>query len=222
MAIDRNKFKDTTKLTDLAEQDKKVENLNQQKNQNNRAGYLTIENGENKFRIYPPHPNEKNNPFIQAKQIWWMPHMWEERDEDNKPVKDKKGNPVLKKGTKRIFDARIHSLVGRDIVSEYITFLENTFKDKGLKEEEVAEKMLPVFGSYQKKVNGIVGKPGWVIYCDKYDKNGNKTFGRLEMGKAVKQRLNDLISRENADEPIGTVSVNPFTDIEDGRLLIVE
>ena len=173
MAIDRSKFKDTTNLTDLKEADKKVDNLNQQK-QNNRAGYLSIEHGTNKLRIYPPHPNEHNHPFIQSKQVWWLPHMWPEKDEDGNEIKDKKGNQILKEGTKRIFDARIHSEVGRDIVAEYISTLETHFKEQGMNDDEVAEKMLPVFGSYQKKVNGIVGKPGWVVYCDKIDDKGGK------------------------------------------------
>ena len=220
MAILRDSFRDTTRIQDLKKADQKVEKLNRTQSQDY-AGYLSIEDGENKFRIYPPHPNKDSHPFVQAKQLWWLPWVYEKKDDDGNIIKDKNGNPVLQEGKKRVFDARIHSSIGSDIVAEYIDFYKKTCEDAGMSEDEVTEAMLPIYGSYQKKVQGIVGKPGWVIYSDKHSNSGGKEFGRLEIGKAVKYRLNDIIARESDDEPVGTVSQNPFTDLDDGRLLIV-
>jgi len=220
MGIERDKFRDTTRVEDLKKADQKVEKLNRTQT-SDYAGYLTIEDGENKFRIYPPHPNKDNHPFVQAKQLWWLPWVYEQKDDDGNVIKDKKGNPKMQDGKKRIFDARIHSKAGVDVVSEYIDFYKKMCEDAGMSEDEVTEAMLPIYGSYQKKIQGIVGKPGWVIYADEHNNAGGKEFGRLEIGKAVKYRLNDIIARESDDEPVGTVSQNPFTDLDDGRLLIV-
>jgi len=81
--------------------------------------------------------------------------------------------------------------------------------------------MLPIYGSYEEKVQGIVGKPSWVMYADKLE-GDKKEFCRLSIGKAVKNALNELCAIESADSPIGTESNNPFTDLDEGRALIIK
>lgn len=217
--FDRSKFKDTVTATQLKAEDQKVDNLTEKNNNNGGyVGYHKIVDGENKHRIYPAHPNDKGHSFIVPVQRWWLEVEVSDRDEKGAEKKDKSGKVILKKVRKRVFDGRIHSTVERDIVDEYIKFLTKKLKEDGLDDSEVSEKLLPVNGSYAKKINGITGKPEWIMYTDLIS-GTSKTFAKLLIGKAVKMRINDLIARESADEPIGSESTNPFTDPDEGRLM---
>lgn len=227
MSIDRSKFKDKTRASDLKTQDSIVENVIDKKNRGEYASYHKIENGDNVFRMYPPHPTDdedESNSFIETVQKWWLPADVEDRDDDGNVKTDSKGKPIIKRVRKTIFDARIHSSVGKDICNEYVEFLSKILKGDGLSQADIDEKMKPIYGHYSKnpseRVQGITGKPEWVAYADKIV-NGNSTFGRLSIGKAVKYRVNDIIAREEANEPIGTEATNPFTDIENGKALII-
>lgn len=217
--FDRSAFKDTITAAQLKAEDQKIKSVTSKSNDNGYVGYHTITEGLNRYRIYPAHPNDEGHSFIVPVQRWWLSIEVVERDENGKEKFDKKTKkPIMKMVRKRVFDGRIHSKVERDIVDEYIKFLTKILKEDGLSETEVQEKLLPINGSYAKKINGIVGKPEWMMYADHID-GKTKTFGKLPVGKAVKMRINDIIAREGADEPLGSESNNPFTDPDDGRLL---
>lgn len=221
MAIDRSKFKDKVSSKALKQRDQEIENTISDR-KGGYAGFLSIDDGQNKFRIYPPHPNDEGNKFVQAKQVWWLPVMTEKKDKNKEVVKNEDGSAVMVEVRKPIFDSRIHSEnMNIDLVDEYIKFLKNKLSDDGLSDDEIEEAMLPIYGSYAKKIQGIVGKPTWIVYADKH-KGNSKEFGRLEFGRAVKMGINDLIAVEEGDEPLTTEGINnPFTDVEEGRLLIV-
>lgn len=215
--FDRSQFKKTVSAEELKAQDEAIEKVAGNQRDNNYAGYHTIEEGVNKFRIYPGHMDDAGNPlpFIAPVQRWWLSVEVEDKDE-------KTGKVSTKVVRKRVFDGRVHSAIGKDIVDEYIKFLEKILREQGLTQEKIDEQMLPIYGRYSKdpkqRVNGITGKPEWIMFADKIEGSG-KVFGKLPIGKAVKIRLDDLIAREGADEPLGSDSTNPFTDPDDGRLL---
>lgn len=233
--FNRTKFKDSTTSESLKAADKTVESTIRSGQQGNYAGFLTIENGVNKFVLMPSHEtiqqmmpggeDVKNEPFVVPKQVYWLPREVDDKDDKGNVKKDKKGNPLKKIINARVFDARIHSEAKRDIVDFYINVykkqLEEEFGTDKAAEEIIKEKMLIINGSYQKRIQGIVGKPAWVVYAEKIV-GEQRTFGRLEMGKAVKLRLNELIAIEESNAPIGSESNNPFTDIENRRALIVK
>lgn len=232
--FNRSKFKDSTSSDALKAADKSVENVVRTNQRGNYAGFHTIENGINKFVLMPSHESIKQmmsdddikgEPFVVPKQIFWLPREVEDKDEKGAVKKDKKGNAIMKVINYPVMDARIHSEVKRDIVDVYI----NTFK-KQLEEElgtgkdaeaAIKERMLIVYGSYQKHIQGIVGKASWIMYAEKIT-GDQKVFGRLEIGKAVKMRINELIAIEEANMPIGTETNNPFTDIELRRALTIK
>lgn len=218
--FDRSKFKDKVTAQELKKQDQAMDVINHKDQDDTYAGFHKIVDGENKHRVYPAHPNETNNSFVVPVQRWWLEVEVPDKDEKGKEKRDRSGKLVTKMVRKRVFDGRIHSAVGKDIVDEYIKYLTKILKDNGCDQTEINEKLLPINGSFTQKVNGIVGKPEWVMYTDHIEGN-KKTFGRLPVGKAVKMRINDLIARESADEPLGSDSTNPFTDPDDGRLLII-
>ncbi len=231
MSIDRTKFIDTTNSSDLKSEDERVDKVSIKK-RNKSADYLSIDNGLNRFRCYPPHPDSKS-PFIVPKQVWWLPIEQDKRDEKGNPIKDKSGKVVTEIKNKSIFDARIHSSIKYndvpfDIVAAYVEFLRNKLKDDGYDDATIDEKMIHVYGSYQKKVIGISGKPEFVCYADKIlslnQDDGSiakKEFGRISFPKAVKMGINDKIAIEESNSPLGTISRNPFTPVDKGRLLLV-
>lgn len=68
MAIDRSKLK-ATSLNTLKKQDKEVAKVTSKKG--DRAGFVDIDDGWNKFRIYPAHP--ESSSFIFPKVVHWIP-----------------------------------------------------------------------------------------------------------------------------------------------------
>jgi hypothetical protein len=238
--FNREKFRDNTSSSSLKAADKSVENTIRTAREGHYAAFHQLEVGINKFALMPSHESIKqmmaditeeiaNEPFVVSKQIFWLPREVEDKNEKGEVKKDKKGNAMMKTVNMPVFDARIHSDVKKDIVDVYI----NTFK-KQLEEElgvgndaEIAikERMLHIFGKFSKnpneRVQGIVGKPSWIMYAEKIV-GDQKTFGRLEIGKAVKMRINELIAIEEANQPIGSESNNPFTDIELRRAMTIK
>ena len=70
MGIDRTKYK-ATNVSDLKKQDKKVQKIVGTKGRNDRASYLSLEEGENKIRIYPASLGASS--FIFPKTVHWLP-----------------------------------------------------------------------------------------------------------------------------------------------------
>ena len=234
--FNRSKFKDSVKSDELKAADKSVESIVKSSEKGNYAGFLSLEQGFNKFLLFPSHESIKqmmvengqeikNEPFVVSKQIFWLPREVEEKDDNGNVKKDKKGKSIMKIVNTPIFDARIHSEAKRDIVDFYITTLKKQFADEygtdRTAEEKIKEKMLPIYGSYAKRVMGIVAKPSWIMYAEKLVGN-QRVFGRFEIGKAIKMRINELIAIEESNQPIGSESNNPFTDIEDRRAIIIK
>jgi len=231
--FNRSAYKDKVTSEELKAQDKKVEDV-VKTGSKDFAGFLKIENGVNKFLIFPSHENIqqmlpsgeeiKNEPFVRSRQIYWLPKEVEEKDDKGVVKLDKRsGKPIMKVINSPVYDARIHSECGKDIVDIYITMLQKKFEEEfGVDaKDRIKEKMLPVYGSFQKRVMGIVAKPSWVLYAEKLV-GDTRTFGRLEIGKAVKMRINELIAMEESGAVIGSDSNNPFTDIELRRALTIK
>jgi hypothetical protein len=234
--FNRSKFKDSVNSEELKAADKVVEDVTRQGQSGHYAGFLKIENGSNKFLIYPSHEsiqqmmnenNEKeiqNEPFVVPKQVYWLPREVEDKDDKGEVKKDKKGKPLTTVKNMPVYDARIHSELKRDIVDHYITCLKAQLEEEIGSDDDakakIKELMLSVYGSYPKQVKGIIGKPSWIMYAQKLV-GDQKVFGRVECGKAVKMGVNDIIAIEESNQPIGSESNNPLTDIEDRRALII-
>lgn len=214
MAIDRSKFKSSV-TSAVKQQDKEVESI--VKNRGENAEFLKIKDGNNKFRIFPYHPDGGGSVYAEAKVIHWLPGESAERDDKGNIVKDDKGNPKIRKTNKPIFNSKVHGDTSKDIIEEYISFAEKVSKEIYAKEDDRKAFLEPIIGNFNKKINGILAKSSWVIYANKIE-GTTTTFGKLEIGKAVKFRLNAISATESSDEPLGT---DPFTDINDGRAIII-
>lgn len=228
----RKKLKPTP-VAAMEEQDQQLDKTLGRGNRNNTSDYHKIDNGKNVFRIYPPHDSidektGKPNPFAEPKVVTYIPAMVPERDADGKEIKEN-GKTKLKLSAKPVFNAKIHgktdawgNSVGKDAIEEFIRLtLEKAKVLYPDSEEERKKFCLPIFGQYSKdsskRVNGIIYQQTWIAYADKIE--GEKiTFGRLELKKAVKNRLNKIAAIESDNEPLGT---DPFTDLDEGRAIVI-
>jgi hypothetical protein len=80
--------------------------------------------------------------------------------------------------------------------------------------------LVPIYGVYSKdplkKVDGISYTTKWAMYVDKIAGGNFVKFGRVEIGKLVKKKINSISAIESSDSPLGT---DPFTDLDEGRAL---
>jgi len=215
-------------------QDKKLNDTLGIKEYSGRDGHK-IEDGRNLFRIYPPHePVDENgiaNPFAEPKVITYLPAMVADKDKDGNFLKD--GDKVrLKLGVKPVFNSKVHGKLDskrnpltKDLVEEFIRIANEKAKTLTSKEEK-ERFLLPIYGAYSPdpklRVNGIVYQPKWEVYADKI--KGDQSIGYtsvfkpLEIGKAVKNRMNVISAMESANEPLGT---DPYTDLDEGRAVVI-
>jgi hypothetical protein len=210
MPIDRSKFK----AAPISAMKKLDGELGQRKGYSNyqKVGYHTIDSGDNKFRIYPPHPEQKEPVFWFPKSVAFLSL---ETD-----LYDEKGEKTGQKEIKRrpVFTSDIHGpkeLAGKDLIKMYIEYAKAQFTNIFETPDEIknASDLL-----YNWKV-GVAPKLSWIMYADKYDEKGQKTLAVLEVGNGVKKKINELASEmDTGDSP---VAVDPFTDPEDGIAIIV-
>ncbi len=126
--FNRSKFKDAVKSDELKAHDKQVEDVVKTGQQGHYAGFLTVDQGINKFVFFPSHEsvqqmmneNEdveiKNEPFVVSKQIFWLPREVEDKDDKGNVKKTKNGMTIMKTINMPVFDARIHSDAKKDVV----------------------------------------------------------------------------------------------------------
>lgn len=198
-AFDRSKFK-ATSTAELKKAD----------SDNGNADFFKIVEGENRFRIYPYHPDGGGNTFAELKETHWL--------EIEVPVYEngKKTDKVERKG-RSIFNSITHGGTPKDIIEEYINFAKGIAKDNFPNNQAEQDKFLdPIIGGFKSQYDGIVKQQKWTMYVDKLGLDGSKVFGQVEIGKAVKFRLNTLAANEASSDPLGT---DPFTDLVDGRAI---
>jgi len=205
MKIDRSKFK-ATSVEVLKGKMKEVGIVVKKKN-SGRPGYLDIDIGTNKFRLYPAYP--EHDSFIVPKVVHWLP---QEIDKDG--VKEIVRRPI--------FNSKVHAKTEKDLIEEYIKFATNLITDEvngpskateKEKQKEIAKLIFPMT-DWEK---GISAKTSWVCYADKLKISGSE-FGRLEFSDRTAEKMNNLCIGEQADEPIMT---DPFSDPDDGKALII-
>lgn len=219
--FDRSKFKATQAAT-MKQSDKETEAVSKNRDTVS-ADYMDIKvDGTNKYRIYPFHPDGGGNLFAETKVVHWLEVEVPERDENKNIIKDASGKVKMKLARRPIYNSKIHGGTPKDIIEEYIKFAEKIAKDNNPTDEKAQKSFLePIHGSPYGVKNGkssILSKQSWVMYVDKINPDGSKTFGRIDIGKAIKQRLNAIAASEATNEPLGT---DPFTDPNDGRAIMI-
>lgn len=225
MAIDRSKFKASSQA-DVAEQDKAMATA-AGKGRKGIADTLEIELGENRFRIYPAHPDGGGQFFAEAVSRVFLPAMVQERDSEGKGIKLPNGQWKLKKGSKPVFNSRIHGNTAKDLVEEY-SKLALAWAEANLKDPEKKK-------AYLNKINGIYSPnaanrlPGlkykltYEMYADKLGAGFGidakvLEFGRLAVSNDIKEKMNKVGAFESSRDPLG---LDPWSDPERGLPVVI-
>jgi hypothetical protein len=131
---------------------------------------------------------------------------------------DNTGNKAL--GKKAIFSGEVHSKSGRCIIKEYIKMAEKLIKQESMSAVEMQSKLDLIYGSYERKVNGIVPSPTFPMYVHL---SGNKG---LEKGDGVYKLManytikNRLVEIENANQEVNQpMKVDIYTSPSDGTTI---
>lgn len=204
--IDRSALK----ATSVAKSQEADEVLNNMLSDPSRTEYIKIADGSNIIRFFPPHPGS-GYTFTVPKVICRLPIQVDELDDK----KNKTGKKIFI--SKSVFNSKVHGGAPNDLVEEYRRLAEEKSKRVSSNSEKQKEYLKPIFGVFSKdktkNVQGIMNQESWIAYVSKIvgDKYIN---GRLEIKKAVKNRLNQISALETDGDPMGT---DPFTDPDDGR-----
>ena len=216
MAFDRSKYK-ATSVAAAKQADQEVAAITGSKEKGLNADYLNIKEGDgnHKYRIYPPHVSDEGVLYAVPKGVHWLPCEVPSKDKNGNFIKDKNDKNVTEIKNRPLFNAKIHGGKKKDLVEEYIAFADKISRETYNDEKDRKTFMEPINGGFDSKYDGILLRQTWVMYVDEL-MNGKKMFGRLEIGRAVKERLNKIAATESASEPLGT---DPFTDPEEGRAI---
>ena len=201
--IDRGKFRATpvNKLEDQAGVASQLIGSN-----SSRADNLTLDEGDNKLRLYPARDGEKS--FIYLRSVVFLP----QEIEINGRIEIKQ---------KPIFNSRVHGNTAKDIVEEYVKFSINQIVANAVNQKEAETKISLINGFRDARGNfnsGLTFQNKWVCYVDKHSSVG-KVFGMLDLTPGTKDKLIKLAAIEAADEPIAT---DPYTDLDNGVCVIIK
>jgi hypothetical protein len=85
-----------------------------------KAGYHIIDNGDNKFKIFPYHPDGGGESFAECKCVVFLDCKVPKRDSEGKEIE---GEYEIKR--KPIFNSKIHAGILLDIVDESVLIADN-------------------------------------------------------------------------------------------------
>ncbi len=169
-----------------------------------RAENGKVEAGDNVFRILPPHVVEGQplGSYVGYLNGSWLPAMVDEYV--NNETTGKK-----KRSMKLVYSALTHSTrIDFDIVNEYIKYVENMYKAEfGSKESpEFKEALLPIYGDFSKKMNGIRPKLNPYSYVLKIDFKTRVMDAKIQLlnlkALSVVKQLKELQATEQKSQAI--------------------
>jgi len=209
--FDRSAYK-ATSVSTLKEDEEKVKELTGN-NLGDRIAFLKLPPGKSKVRIFPAHLDAKS--FCYARTVHFLE--LESKDKDGKTVKNDAGQTEFKR--RPVFNAKIHGAFPKgvepiDIIDDYIS---RVFKKAHAEIQDDTQRK-----NYLNPLTfwktGIIGKTKWLVYANVYNENGVPEFGKLEMATTVKDKLNEISANQDGEGPM---TVDPFTDPDDGRCVFV-
>lgn len=220
--FDRKKFK-ASQVANLQIEDSKVDRL--LGSGGGQSEFLKFDQGRNLFRLFPAHPDAPEGAlFAESKVTTTLTVLQPEKDSDGNILKEN-GQPKMVEKIKNIFNAKVHGGYPFDLVDEYIKRVEEkASKLYGGDRAKRTDFLKYVYGLYFGKGNdknmfGCNYSHKWVMYVKKFsDSSSSFEYGRLEIGKSVKNRINELSAIESENQAITT---DPFTDPDTGIALSI-
>lgn len=212
-SIDRSKYK-AKPVAELKKQEIETNEKIGYKGDEDWLKYLTIKEGDNKFRIYPAR--EPDESWIYPKTVSFLPFDVEVESKE----KGSKSTTKIERKMKPIFNSRVHGNTEKDIIEAYINLAVEKLKAE-IKDSDKLKAKMGIIHGYKDKHNkfhsGINPQTKWTVMADKYEIDG-KTFGLVDFTPGTKENMNKLAAIEDNSEAICT---DPFTDVEDGICLIL-
>lgn len=213
--FDRSKFKGAklSKLKETKEDAAKKDIRLLGGNNNSRANFLSVEEGRNEFRLFPPHDPDKSGTYVplRTSTLECDVPVFEEGKETGK----------FEKKRKKIFIATQHGnealrKLGKDPIERYIHYYGEEAALIDDKEERDAF-LAPVKG-YRKdgKWNwGIMPSTSYVCYALK---DGN--LGRFEIWDKWTKEMDKIVAKiEEEDDEV--LDIDPFSDPDEGYPLVI-
>lgn len=170
-----------------------------------RATFLKVEPGINKFRIFPAPLKAKSSLFCFPKVTSFLP-LLVDKYEDGK----KTGEQEVKR--RAVFNAKVHGGLEIDIVESYIEAAKEKFSALCKDKKELYKKLKPLTDWK----TGIKPSSAYICYAIKYTGDGqNKQYGRLQLTDGVKKQLDSLCLREGKSG--APIVVDLFSDPDSGK-----
>lgn len=170
-----------------------------------RAIFLKVEPGINKFRIFPAPLKAESSLFCFPKVTSFLP-LLVDKYEDGK----KTGEQEVKR--RAVFNAKVHGGLDIDIVEAYIEAAKEKFSALCKDKKELYKKLTPLTDWK----TGIKPSSAYICYAIKYTGDGqNKQYGRLQLTDGVKKQLDSLCLREGKSG--APIVVDLFSDPDSGK-----
>jgi hypothetical protein len=176
--------------------------------------------GTYNIRVYPPHPVPEANS-LEAKVIYFVPGERKKRNDRNQVIKNEKGEEVIERYNRPVFDSRVHGQAPYDLIDTYIGLVkkkaESLFPEN---KDNQKNYLLPISGNRFNggTLNGLNPMRSFLMYGDLIDiKEGEEvyTFHEFEVHRSIENGMQKIAAIENKQDPLGTDGC--FTDPLDGR-----
>jgi hypothetical protein len=199
---DRSKYRKASE-EEMAQQQEAM--AARSENNSDRATFLKVEPGINKFRIFPAPLKAESSLFCFPKVTSFLP-LLVDKYEDGK----KTGEQEVKR--RAVFNAKVHGGLEIDIVEAYIEAAKEKFSALCKDKKELYKKLTPLTDWK----TGIKPSSAYVCYAIKYTGDGqNKQYGRLQLTNGVKKQLDSLCLREGKSG--APIIVDLFSDPDSGK-----
>lgn len=213
MGFNRDKYKPTT-LAASEKQDK--DNKEKRPKSGSNFENHTIENGINRFRAFPFHPDGGGNSWRVAKCVSFLDVTKQKRDEQTNRLIEGQ----FEVGKKPVFNAKVHGGLSADPVEVYMDIAKRIAIPNFTTDENIKKQIWSTITGYsdKKKVyhSGIIPVDSWVCYANKLI-DGAWKFGTLEFKETTKKQLIEIaLEMSNGESP------DIYTDPEEGYVFRIE
>lgn len=216
--FDRSKLKATTAA---ALQSKQQEQEAKRPSSGGSAGYHEIKAGDNKFRLFPFHPDSGIDTYAVPVTVSYLSVTKPKRDDNGRVVE---GVTEVKRS--RVFNGKVHGNLPKDLVEEYMTVAKkvaiSAFVEGRSDAKAIADKIWAIMTSYASP-QSIKPSDCWTVYAVKEegrDKDGNSIWSSpkfLDLKKTVCEQLTQKAIEFSGD----TMSPDIYTDADEGVCVII-
>lgn len=214
--FDRSKLKATTAS---AMQTQKQEHETKRPSTNYDRTILEIKPGDNKFRIFPFHPDSKIETYSFPKTVSFLEVTKTKRDDKGKLIE---GETELRRSP--VFNSKVHGNYPKDLVEEYMKVAkEIAIPNFAGGDKALATKIWNIMTYAGVGSKAIKPSDVWVTYAVKEegkDKDGQSIWGKigeLELKKTITTQLTEKAIEFSGDQ----MTPDIYTDADEGICIII-